>query len=141
MAIKNLGHYVGEVEDIDVNSIQFRLLQPLHREAIKLSIARNVLTNELKEIDERINQIRDELMPFVDEFDWLWIWTKKRTSVKWKEEFVKALGQPKADAIVKQYKTKSYPQLGIKYVDPIPDSIEQVKSNPPKFPIVKHKLK
>lgn len=141
MATKNLGHYQGEVEDIDINSNQFKFLPPLHKEVIKLSREKESLSSRIKDIDNRISEIRNELLAHVDECDWLWIWDLKRTRVKWKEEFVKALGQPKADAITKRYKTKTYPQLGIRFVDPIPDSIKQIKSNPGKFPIVKHKLK
>lgn len=141
MATKNLGHYQGEIEDIEIDSLQFKLLDGVHQEAIKLTRKKEQLKEQIKEIDERMTEIRSGLFQFANQLDWLWIWQKKSTRVKWKEEFVKALGQPKAEAITKQYKTKEYPQLGIKFVDPIPDSIKQVKANPGKFPIVKHKLK
>lgn len=140
---KNLGHYVGEVEDIDVDSLKFKLLDQRHREAITLGRIQIKLSNELKQVNERLSEIRSQLMVIqkIDPQNWMWIWEKKRTSVKWKDEFVKALGQRKADAITKKYKTKKHPQLGIKYVDPIPDSIIQIKENPPKFKTIKHKLK
>ena len=141
MATKNLGHYEGEVEDIDIDSLKFKMLSPLHQEVIKLSREKESLSNQIKAIDERITSIRDQLLPQAKILNWLWIWYKKSTRVKWKEEFVKALGQPKANEVTKQYATTEYPQLGIKYVDPLPESIVQVKDNPSKFPIIKHKLK
>ena len=141
MAKKNMGHYEGEVEDIDTNSLIFQSLLPIHREIIQLTRAKVLLSNEIKDIDDRISEIRSTLKPLINEYDWLWEWEMKRTNVKWKEEFVKALGQPKAEQVIKKYKTNTYPQLGIKYVDPIPDSIKQIKPNPPKLPLVKHRLK
>ena len=144
MATKKLGHYEGEVEDINIESKKFQSLNPVHQRAIKLARKRDELKAQLEEVDNELKITRDALLEHINsgnQVDWAWIWNKTKTNVKWKEEFVKALGQPKADALTKEYKTKSYPQVGIQYIDPIPDSIVQIKDNPPKFPIVRHKLK
>lgn len=143
MAIKSMGHYQGEVEEINIDSNEFKQLHEVHQSAIQLSKEKEVLKQRIDEIDLELSNIRDALKLHMDEneVDWAWIWNKKSTRVKWKEEFVKALGQKKANEITKNYKTKVHPQVGIRFIDPIPDSIVQIKSNPPKFPVVKHKLK
>jgi hypothetical protein len=142
MAIKNLGHYQGVVEDINPNSLQFKLLDQRHKNLIRLSIEKQNLTARLKEIDKEIDEIKTEIKPEIKSglIHWAWIWMKKATRVKWKEEFVIACGQPKANEVLKKYKAIEYPQISIQYIDPIPESIVQIKENPNKFPTVKYKL-
>jgi sporulation protein YlmC with PRC-barrel domain len=143
MATKNLGHYVGEVEDIDLDSKEFNQLELVHQTAIKIEHERKLLKERMEYLDNEMSKIREALKEHLksNEVDWAWLWDKKRTNVKWKAEFVKACGTKKAEEIVNQYKSKTYPQVGIKYIDPIPDSITQIKANPRNIPIVKHKLK
>jgi len=142
MAKKNLGHYEGEVEEPTKEAI--KSMHPIHKELYALSLSKKLLESKLASINAEIDQYKSVIQKNIDsgkKFSWVWIWNMKRTSVKWKEEFVKALGQPKAEAITKTYKTKEYPQLGIRFIDPIPESIVQTKENPSKFPKVKHALK
>ena len=113
MAIKNLGHYEGTVEDIDTTSAIFKLLNKQHQELIILSKEKNNLSNRIKEIDKQIEEIKSEIKPQVKsgKIKWAWIWIKKSGRVKWKEEFVKALGIKKAESISKSYQTKEYLKL------------------------------
>lgn len=142
MATKNLGHYEGTVEDIDTNSLKFKLLDERHKQIIYLAIEREQLKQRLKAIEESIDTIREEIKPEAKSGNiaWAWIWNKKSGRVKWKQEFINALGRNKAIEVSESYQTKTYPQVGIQYVDPIPDSIVQIKDNPRKFPITKHAL-
>lgn len=143
MPIKNLGHYEGIVEDINIKSLRFKTLNPHHQELILLNRESLTLSDRIAEIKDRIAEIKSTIETEVNAgvIPWAWIWFKKSTRVKWKEEFVKACGQPRANAVVQSYKGKQYPQIGIQYVDPIPNTIKQIKPNPDKFPLIKHRLK
>lgn len=141
MAIKNLGHYEGVVEDL--KPTEFNKLHILHRSLINLNKEKEILTNKLKEIDEKIKEIKEKIKPDVEKgkIKWAWVWYLNQTRVKWKEEFVKFLGIKKAQEVTETYQKKTYPQIGIQYVDPILDTIVQIKENPPKFKTNKIKLK
>lgn len=133
--IKNLGHYEGMVEEIDPFSKKFEQLDQRHKTLIRLDWEKIELKAKLKEIEAKIAIIKEDIKPeaFNDQLDWTWIYNRKRTNVKWKEEFIKHCGSGKAQEIATQYKQKEYPTIGIKYIDPTPESIKQVKKNPPKF--------
>jgi t-SNARE complex subunit (syntaxin) len=142
MAKKNMGHYEGIVEDIDTSSEKFKQLDKRHQWLILLEQERLELKGKLDLCNEHIKEIKDNLKEeaFNNQLDWTWVYNRKRTNVRWKEEFIRHLGSGKAEEVANQYKTKEYPTIGIQYIDAIPDSIKQIKANPPKF-VRKHKLK
>jgi hypothetical protein len=133
MATKNLGHYEGFCEE--PNSLKDKLLlkkNKLHNEAYQLAKTINELESQLKPLKERMNEIRSLVLNDLKEgksIDWAWLW-QKNARIAWKEEFIRANGIDKANAITKANTKNKVDQVGIKYVDPLPDSIILVKPNP-----------
>ena len=142
MTTKNLGHYEGIIEDINTKSSKFRILNIKHQQLILLSIDKKKLSSRIEEIDLEISTIKESIKSGINKgiIKWAWIWIKKSSRVKWKQEFINALGRKKAKEVALDYETKEYPQIGIQYIDPEVTSIIQIKNNPRKFPITKHKL-
>ena len=131
MSIKNLGHYIGEVEDIEMGSLKYKCLDSRHQELIFLSKEREKINQRLTEIEEQISSIKESIKDDIKSgsIKWGWIWMKKQTRVKWKEEFIKFLGTKKANEVKSKYEQKEYEQIGIQYVDSLPENIIQIKSN------------
>lgn len=136
MTVKNLGHYEGIVEELPKDKTN---LDKIHMQLIYWNSIKEKATKDLDEANNKINQIKEEIKPDIEKglIKWAWIWIKKRTNIKWKEEFERYLGKQKIHEVMSQYEATEYPQIGIQYIDPVPESI-QLKEV--KKPIIK-KLK
>jgi hypothetical protein len=139
--IDGVGRIERIVEDIDVNSPKFKKLSIEHQQLIVLSRKREELKQELKKTENKIIKLKEELKPLAEskEVNWVWIWFKKMTSIKWKEEFISFAGEDEAKKVAEKYEQKSYPQVGVQYVDPIET---RISTDPPiKSKLSKLKLK
>ena len=130
--IEGVGRIEGIVEDIDVNSPKFKALSIEHQTLIVLSRKREELKQELKRTEKQITKLKEKLKPLAESkaVSWVWIWYKKMTSIKWKEEFIAFNGTEAAERVAQKYEQKSYPQVGVQYVDPIETRISK---DPPKL--------
>lgn len=140
---KSLGHYEGEVEVFDpkrhkVSGEHLKLIR-LNEKILKL---KTQLTKAEKEF-EALKYEAQHLDPEDKLPDWMWEHkTKKRGSVKWKQEFVDALGIEAAEKVADKHKKKGYNiYYGIRFIDVIPDSVKQIKENQPRFKKSKPKIK
>ena len=142
MSIKQIGHYEGIVEDPTEEDL--KQMNPVHKMLYDNCKRKEILEQELKEINEKIEttkeQIKESIIKEKQKFDWAWIHDMYKGRVSWKEEFVKALGTKKAEEISNAQKKNKYPQLYIKFIDPIPDTIKQIKENKSNIPTIKHNL-
>lgn len=143
MATKKLGHYEGEVEELSKD--QYLKLDDAHKLYIDFYLEKRRYQERIDKLNETLEAIKNNLIVEYEIHkslpDWAWIWEIKKSNVKWKEEFIKVLGAKKAEEITKQYQQKTYPQIGIRFIDPIPETIHQVKKNPKQFPVYKIPLK
>jgi sugar-specific transcriptional regulator TrmB len=119
--IDGVGRIEGVIEDIDVNGPKFKQLSIEHQTLIVLNRKREQLKQELKRTENQISKLKEKLKPLAESkaVNWVWIWYKKMTSIKWKEEFIAFNGTEAAERVAQKYEQKSYPQVGVQYVDPI----------------------
>ena len=142
MSIKNMGHYEGIVEDPTNEEIE--QMDIIHKTLYHNYKRKERLEQELENVNKIIDKIKNDIKEKIEKgkkFNWTWIYYITKGRVSWKEEFVKALGTKKAEEISEQAKKKKHPQIGIKFIDPIPDTIKQIKENKSNIPTIKHKLK
>jgi hypothetical protein len=141
--LKRFGHYQGDVEDLTTE--EYRKLNPIHKQLYNDYQEKLHLEELLEAINDRIKLAKDSLLEGIQKkelnFDWAWVYEVSAGKPKWKEEFIRTNSTAAAEEVAKRYKGKKIPKVGIKYIDPIPESIVQIKEHPKKIPIRKHNLK
>jgi len=112
---------------LQMNDLHLAIYE-LDQEKISLSESLNKVDEQLKIHYDRVSELLDSKDPP----NWAWTWEFKKSNIKWKEEFINRLGKAEANKILSVAKQKSYPKIGIQYIDPNPDHI-------PETPIAKLK--
>jgi len=101
---------------------QISKMDKTHYELYKLSEEIKIKKDELSLLEEEFKDLKDTLdqknLP-----NWAWIWIKKQSRVAWKQVVIDRLGQTYANKISAEQKQKEYPQIGIQFIDPDPESI------------------
>jgi hypothetical protein len=116
-------------QKFEMNSLHFAIYE-LNQEKVSLSKS---LDEVNKKIDSYMKEL-DQLITSDSPPTWAWRWIFKKSNIKWKNEFIKRLGQPEANKILSVAKQKEYPKIGIQFIDPNP---EDIPKNPNQLKIPK----
>lgn len=103
-------------------STQLNLMNSEHSKMYQLAQKIKRHKELLSEYEEEFNDLKEQLdikkLP-----SWCWIWQLKNSRVSWKQEFINRLGKTAANKLSATAKTKTTPQIGIRFIDPNPDQI------------------
>ena len=97
-------------------------MNKMHYAFYSLSKKIAVAKEELAEMEDQFKDLKDELDPN-NLPSWAWSWIKRQGRVAWKQIVIDRLGQTYANQISAKQKQKEYPQIGIQFIDPVPDKI------------------
>jgi len=105
---------------------QMLQMDELHLTLYELNQEKESLSESLKKVNEKIEHYMekvDQLLSSNNPPVWAWRWTFKKSNIKWKDQFIKRLGQAEANKILSVAKQKEYPKIGIQFIDPNPENI------------------
>jgi hypothetical protein len=113
----------------------------LNQEKVSLSQSLKEVEKKLEKYYNRIN----EMLQSDDPPNWAWSWIFKKSSIKWKDEFIKRLGKAEANKILSATKQKEFPKIGVRFIDPNPDQlpetpIDKAKKTPKRLTLPEPKL-
>lgn len=97
-------------------------MDKVHYSLYTLSKKIAVAKEELAELEDQFKDLKDSLNPN-NLPNWAWNWIKKQGRVAWKQIVIDRLGQTYVNKISAKQKQKEYPQIGIQFIDPVPDKI------------------
>ena len=105
---------------------QMLQMHEVHLALYELTQEKMALSKSLDKVDAQIKKYMktiDGLLDSDPSINWAWRWTFKKSSIKWKEEFINRLGQAEANKVSSVAKQKEYPKIGVQFIDPNPENI------------------
>jgi hypothetical protein len=127
---------------------QMLQMDEIHLAIYELTQEKNSLNQSLSEVNDKLERYYNRVKELLDSDtppNWAWTWDYKKTNVQWKQEFIKRLGKAEANKILSVAKQKSYPKIGIRFIDPNPEDIpenpiDKAKRNVSKLDLAPPKL-